>query len=90
MAHLVSGEEPFFQITVGVVEIDFEHHAGNALGKGVVVSAFGVGVGGKCLLSDAVSEFCDTDKSALSHRRRPPLGLFHVATPLCNRAIKNG
>jgi hypothetical protein len=33
-----------------------------------------------------VSEFCDTHKSALSHRCIPPQGLFHIATPLCNRA----
>jgi hypothetical protein len=38
------------------------------------------------LLGDVVSEFCDTDKSALSHRCFPPLGLFHIATQLCNRA----
>jgi hypothetical protein len=37
-------------------------------------------------LGDVVSEFCDTDKSALSHRCFPPQGLFHIATPLCNRA----
>jgi len=32
-------------VAIGVVEIDFEHDAGDALGEGVVVSAFGVGVG---------------------------------------------
>jgi len=26
------------------------------------------------------------DKSALSHRCIPPLGSFHIATPLCNKA----
>jgi len=74
-------------VAIGVVEIDFEHDAGDALGEGVVVSAFGVGVGRECLLGDVVSEFCDTDKSALSHRCFPPQGLFHIATPLCNRAF---
>jgi hypothetical protein len=79
LAHLVSGKEPLLKVAIGVVEIDFEHDAGDALGEGIVVSAFGVGVGGACLLGDVVSEFCDTDKSALSHRCFPPLGLFHIA-----------
>jgi hypothetical protein len=73
----------------GVVEVDFEHDAGDALREGVVVSAFGVGVGRECLLGDVVSEFCDTDNSALSHRCFPPQGLFHIATPLCNRATQS-
>ena len=38
------------------------------------------------MLGDVISQFCDTDKSALSHRCIPPLGLFHIAIPLCNRA----
>lgn len=50
------------------------------------MSAFWVGVGGEFLLGDVVSEFCDTDKSVLSHWCIPPQGLFHIATPLCNRA----
>ena len=87
LAHLVSGKEPLLKVAVGVVEIDFEHDAGDALGEGVVVSAFWVGVGRECLLGDVVSEFCDTDKSALLHRCFPPLGLFYIATPLCNRAF---
>ena len=66
-------------VAVGVVEVDFEHDAGDALGEGVVVSAFWVGVGRECLLGDVVSEFCDTDKSALLHRCFPPLGLFNIA-----------
>ncbi len=74
-------------VAVGVVEVDFERDAGDALGEGVVVSAFGVGVGRECLLGDVVSEFSDTDKSALLHRCFPPQGLFHIATPLCNRAF---
>jgi hypothetical protein len=86
---LVGGKEPFFQIAVGAVAIDFEDDAGNALGEGVVVSALGVGVGGECLLGDVVSEFCDTDKSALSHWCIPPQGLFHIAAPLCNRASES-
>ena len=73
-------------VAVGAVEIDFEHHAGDALGEGVVVSALGVRVGGESLLGDVVSEFCDTDKSALSHRCISPQGLFHITAPLCNRA----
>jgi len=89
LAHWVGGKELFFQIAVGAVARDFEHHAGGALGEGVVVSAFWVGLGGECLLGDVVSEFCDTDQSAFSHRRCPPQGLFHIATTLCNRAGKS-
>jgi len=87
LAHLVGGREPLLKVAVGAVAIDFEHHAGDALGEGVVVSALGLGVGGECLLGDVVSEFCDTDQSALSDWCIPPQGLFHIATPLCNRAI---
>lgn len=45
LAHLVSGKEPLLKVAVGAVEIDFEHYAGDALGEGVVVSAFWVGIG---------------------------------------------
>jgi len=84
---LVGGKEPLFHFAVGVVEVDFEDDAGDALGEGVVVSALGVGVGGESLLGDVVSEFCDLGKSALSHRCIPPQGLFHIAAPLCNGAV---
>jgi len=46
LAHLVGGKEPLFQFAVGVVAVDFEEDAGDALGERVVVSAFWVGVGG--------------------------------------------
>jgi hypothetical protein len=45
-----------------------------------------VGVGGERLLGDVVSEFCDTDKSALSHRRFSSAGVIPHRSPLCNRA----
>jgi hypothetical protein len=73
-------------VAIGVGEIDVAHHTGNALGEGIVVSAFGVGVGGERLLGDVVSEFCDTDKSALSHRRFSSAGVIPHRPPLCNRA----
>ena len=90
LAHLVGGEESLLKVAVGAVAIDFEHHAGDALGEGVVVSAVWVGVGGESLLGDVVGKFCDTDKSALSHRCIPPLGLFYIATPRCNKAFGIG
>ena len=71
-------------VAVGVVAVDFEHHAGDALGAGVVVSAFGVGVGRECLLGDGVSEFCDTDRSALSHRRFSSAGVI----PHCHPSLQ--
>ena len=71
-------------VAVGVVAVDFEHHAGDALGAGVVVSAFGVVVGRECLLGDVVSEFCDTDKSALSHRRFSSAGVI----PHCHPSLQ--
>jgi hypothetical protein len=86
LAHLVGGKEPFLQVAIGEVEIDFEHHAGAALGEGVVVSAFGMGVGGECLLGEVVGAFGNLGKSALSHRCLPPQGFFHITAPLCNRA----
>jgi len=66
LAHLVGGKQPLFHWAVGEVEIDSEYHAGDALGEGVVVSAFGVGVGGQCLWSDVVGKFCQLGQSALS------------------------
>ena len=71
-------------VAVGVVAVDFEHHAGDALGEGVVVSGFGVGVGRECLLGDVVSEFCDTDKSALSRRRFSSAGVI----PHCHPSLQ--
>ena len=71
-------------VAVGVVAVDFEHHAGDALWEGVVVSAFGVGVGRECLLGDVVSEFCDTDKSALSRRRFSSAGVI----PHCHPSLQ--
>ena len=74
-------------VAIGVVEADFEHDAGDALGEGVVVSAFGVGVGRECLLGDVVSEFCDTDKSALSHRRFSSAGVIPHRHPSLQQSI---
>ena len=67
---MVGGKEPLLKVAVGAVAIDFEHHASDALGEGVVVSALGMGVGGESLLGDVVGKFCDMDKSALSQRLR--------------------
>jgi hypothetical protein len=38
---LVGGKEPFLQVAIREVEVEVAHHAGDALGEGVVVSAFG-------------------------------------------------
>jgi hypothetical protein len=74
-------------VAVGVVAVDFEPHAGDALGEGVVVLAFGVGVGRECLLGDVVSEFCDTDKSALSDRRFSSAGVIPHCHPSLQQSI---
>jgi len=34
-------KEPFLRVAIREVEVEVAHHAGDALGEGVVVSAFG-------------------------------------------------
>jgi len=84
LAHLVGGWEPFFDFAVSVVAVDFERDAGEALRKGVVVSAFGMGVGGWGLLGDVVGEFCDLCELALSHRRFSSAGVI----PHCHPSLQ--